>query len=144
MAAVSNASTTRAATTDGSATAIPLLQDKPLQANWALETHLSPLVLRRQSLDDVIEMFVRQGAQFFIGTILNWMRHPNKVRFITDRAGLRRGGFNKFLGGNTNRWQASVFQVLEIMRTARRTGTSVSQAFDDNIALVDNSLLDIQ
>jgi hypothetical protein len=78
-------------------------------------------------------VIVRQFPQFLIGAILHRMRHEHISRVGAQTLRLHGSGIDELGGGNTDRRNSAGFEICEVMRTARRAGASVSQAFDDEI-----------
>ena len=85
-------------------------------------------------------MIVGQFLQFLIGAILHRMRHEHIGRVGPQTLRLHGSGIDELGGGNTDRRNSAGFEIREVMRTARRAGASVSQAFDDDINLAHDLL----
>jgi hypothetical protein len=68
------------------------------------------------------------------------MRHEHIGRVGAQSFRLRGGGVDELRGGDAHRRNAAGFKIREVMRTARRAGASVSQAFDDDVHLADDLL----
>jgi hypothetical protein len=85
-------------------------------------------------------MIVGQFLQFFIGAILHRMRHKHVRRVGPQTLRLHRSGIDELGSRNTNRRNSAGFEIRKVMRTARRAGASVSQAFDDDVHLADDLL----
>ena len=78
-------------------------------------------------------MIVGELLQFVIGPILHRMRHEHIRRVSTKRLRLRRGGFDKLRGGDTNRRNSIGFEIRQVKRTARRAGASDRQSFNNDV-----------
>lgn len=85
-------------------------------------------------------MIVGELLQFVIGSILHRMRHEHIRRVGAECLRLRRGGFDKLRGGDTDRRNSIGFEIREVMRTARRAGASVRQPFDNEVHLAHDLL----
>ena len=85
-------------------------------------------------------MNVGQFPQFLIGAILHRMRHEHISRVGSETLRLHGGGIDELGGGDTDRRDAVGFEIRQVMRTARRAGASVSQAFDDQVHLAHDLL----
>jgi len=85
-------------------------------------------------------MIVGQFLQFLIGAILHRMRHEHIGRVGAQPPRLHGGGIDELGGGNTDRRNSAGFQIRKVMRTARRAGASVCQAFDHDVDLAHDLL----
>jgi hypothetical protein len=85
-------------------------------------------------------MIVGQFLQFLIGAILHRMRHEHIGRVGPQPLRLHGGRIDELGRGNTDRRNSAGFEIRKVMRTARRAGASVSQAFDDEVHLAHNLL----
>jgi hypothetical protein len=85
-------------------------------------------------------MIVGQLLQFLIGAILHrmWYEHIRWVSPETLR--LHGSGIDELGRRNTDRRNSAGFEIRKVMRTARRAGASVSQAFDDDVHLTHDLL----
>ena len=71
------------------------------------------------------------------------MRNPYDGWIEGERFGLRFGCLLKGFAAHEASRNAAAVQVLDVMQTARRTGTSISQAFDHDVAALDYILQDL-
>ena len=78
-------------------------------------------------------MIVGEFPQFLIGAILHRMRHEHISRVSAQTLGLHGSGIDELGGGDTDRRNSAGFEIRKVMRTARRAGASVGQAFDDEV-----------
>ena len=85
-------------------------------------------------------MIVGQLPQFLIGAILHRMRHEHIGRVGAQTLRLHGSGIDELGRSNTHRRNSAGFEIRKVMRTARRAGASVSQAFDDDIHLAHDLL----
>ena len=85
-------------------------------------------------------MIVGQFLQFLIGAILHRMRHEHIGRVGAQTFRLHGRSIDELGRGNTDRRNSTGFEIRKVMRTARRAGASVSQAFDDDINLAHDLL----
>ena len=89
--------------------------------------------LFHQQTENRLQVIVGQFPQFLIGAVLHRMRHEHIGRVGAQSLGLDCGGIDEFGGGNTDRRNSAGFEIRKVMRTARRAGASVGQAFDDEV-----------
>jgi hypothetical protein len=85
-------------------------------------------------------VIVGQFPQFLIGAILHRMRHEHIGRVGSETLRLHGGGIDELGGGDTDRRNSAGFEIRKVMRTARRAGASVSQAFDNDVHFTDDLL----
>ena len=85
-------------------------------------------------------MIVGQFPQFLIGAILHRMRHEHISRVGSETLRLHGSGIDELGGGDSDRRNSAGFQIRKVMRTARRAGASVSQAFDNDVHFTDDLL----
>lgn len=110
--------------------------------NTAGKARLSSRALPGQCFNDAGQRLLRQCADFVIGTILNRVRHEHHRRVQAQRFALQRSGFDELARSDTDTGNVTAFEVAYIMHTARRTGTSVSQSFNEKVTFFSDALLE--
>jgi len=65
------------------------------------------------------------------------VRYPDDGRVEGERLGLRGSGLLESLAAHEATGDTTAVEGLNVMQTARRTGTSIGQAFDNDVALLD-------
>jgi hypothetical protein len=78
-------------------------------------------------------VIVGEFFQLVVGTVLHRVGNEHQRRVDTQRLGLRCCPFDEFGGGNADGWNAALFEIRHVMRTARNAGPSVGQSFDDEV-----------
>jgi hypothetical protein len=61
------------------------------------------------------------------------MRHEHIGRVGSQPPRLHGSGIDELGGGDTDRRNSAGFEIRKVMRTARRAGASVGQAFDNQV-----------
>jgi hypothetical protein len=61
------------------------------------------------------------------------MRYEHISRIGAQTLRLHGSGIDELGGGDTDRRNSAGFEIREVMRTARRAGASVGQAFDNKV-----------
>ena len=87
-----------------------------------------------------LQVIVGQFLQFLIGAILHRMRHEHIGRVGAQTLRLHGGGIDELGRRNTDGRNSAGFEICKVMRTARRAGASVSQAFDNEVHLAHDLL----
>ena len=90
-----------------------------------------------QLADDLIDYLIRQCTDFFLRLRLDGML--NQDRFVLSHAECRALGMssaNEFRSGHIRGRDTLFFKVDNIVRTARYTGPSIAEGFDDRVAFL--------
>lgn len=111
--------------------------------NTAGRTRLMSRALPGQCFNDAGQRLLSQCTDFVIGTVLNRVRYEHHRRIHAQRLALQRSSFDEFARSNAYTGNATAFKVAYIMHTARRTGTSVSQPFNEDVAFIGDALLQL-
>src|SRR5437763_4766077 len=101
-------------------------------------------VLFHQQLHDCVEMLVGEPAQLVVGAVLHRMRDEYQGRVGAERFSLRLRSLNELGRRDADRRNATLLEVRHVMRTARYARPSVAEAFDDQIDLAGDLLLQRQ
>jgi len=78
-------------------------------------------------------MFVRELAQFRVCPVLDGMRDKDIGRIDAKRFRLHIRRVDELRGGDADSGNAALFEVRDVMRTARRAAASIGQAFDHQV-----------
>src|SRR5258706_7493708 len=89
-------------------------------------------------------MLVGELAQLVVGAVLHRMRDEHQSGVGAERFGLRLRSLNKLGRRDADRRNATLLEVRHVMRTARYARPSVAEAFDDQIDLAGDLLLQRQ
>lgn len=81
----------------------------------------------------LIETMIGNTCEFFIGSVLNRVRYPDDRRLKAKLLHLGGSRIAKRFGGNHHTGQPSLIEFEHVMQTARRTGTSVREGFDNSV-----------
>ena len=102
----------------------------------AYQIHFAKGLLRIgacEKLYDLLEGIIRDSSNLFIRSILDWMWHKQHRRVVTQGCRLCFRSFYKFGSSDANPKDTTIFQVHDVMRTARRARTSIGQPFNNSI-----------
>ena len=94
--------------------------------------------LGANSLQNIVQRRLSNSLDFGVGAVLNGVGNKDSGRLKAEGVGLRLGRFDKFGGGDKDGRQVALFQFVGVMHTARRTGTSICQGFDDHLTFSGN------
>ena len=95
----------------------------------------SPAASECQGIKNLFERHVGVGEHLVVGAILDGMwgehtRHSGKA----ERCRLGHGSIDKLVGGDEHRRDATQFEIVDVVHTARRATASIRQGFDDHLA----------
>ena len=71
------------------------------------------------------------------------MRYEDGGGFVAEGIGLGFGRFDEFRAGDEAAGDSAIFEVGDIVHTARRARPSIGQGFDDHVALRADLLFEI-
>lgn len=91
-------------------------------------------------LQDFVQAGIGQRMQLGIAPILDRVRHKHVSWIRTQCPGLSLGCLNELGSSYSHRGNTPTFKVCNVMRTARRAGTSIAQGFDDQVNFGGNLL----
>ena len=83
----------------------------------------------------LLERIVGERSQFVIRAILDRMLNEHLMRMKTNCLAARECGFFKYRRSDESAGNAACIEFFDVLQTARRTRTSISQAFNNDIAL---------
>ena len=93
------------------------------------------LRLPDQGRYDLVECGIGQGFEFFVGAVLDRMRHEDAGRLRAQALRLGLCGVDKFGGGDVDRRGSARFDISRVVQTARCAAASIREGFDHRIAL---------
>ena len=97
---------------------------EPPNGRLLVEVH-SGWSIARQRMDNPVHCSIGKRTEFFVRSILDWMFDKDVGRCEAEGLGLTFGRGNELGRGNPNRWNSSILERSDIMRTARGTRPSV-------------------
>ena len=90
-------------------------------------------------VDEALGVFVHLGVR----AVLHWMRDEDSADLFESEAfGLVAGGLDELRGGDEDAGLALQFEEDGVVHTARRAGSSISERFDDEVALLQDRIFD--
>ena len=97
-----------------------------------LRGRFQPTLLLCQRVDDAGECIFSLGSHFIIRSILDRMWDEDIAGvFHAKSTALKIGSFLELGRSDGDRWDSLDFKPDCVVQTARRTGTSIGQCFDD-------------
>ena len=94
------------------------------------------------AFQDAFNSAIGKCLHFFVGAILDGVGDEDASGIKSQGGGLGIGCFSERLGCDKDSGYAARFQVGRVVHTARCAGPSIRQAFDDDIALGGDLLLE--
>lgn len=91
--------------------------------------------LAHQGTEQRVDGCVGQRGHLIVAAILDRMRDEDAALRYAERARLNRRGFDKFDRGNKDAGEAAVFEIDDVVHTARRAAASIGESLDDRAAL---------
>ena len=92
--------------------------------------------LSRQRIDHLADHLIGQRAHLPVRAVLDGVAHETAARVVhAERFRLGPRRLAELAGGDRNRRDALNLEPYRVMQTARGTGASVGQRFDDEVVL---------
>ena len=80
------------------------------------------------------DRLVGQGNHLSVGAVLNGVAHEDPGHIKTEGPGLDLGSVGERDGGHHHRGNSPSLQVVDVVHTARRAGSSIGEGFYHRVA----------
>jgi A/G-specific adenine glycosylase len=86
---------------------------------------------------------VRQGGHLLVGAVLDGMRHVDAGHVEAQARRLGLGGVDEGVGGHEDPRHAPPLQIVDVVHTARRAGSSIGEGLDHGVAVGGAGLVNV-